>query len=41
MLCKSMDWFLYDTDFCHERVEEEENWLWLVQDSSDPTDMKS
>ena len=20
LLCKSMDWFLYDRDFCHERV---------------------
>ena len=21
MLCKSMDWFLYDKDLCHERVK--------------------
>ena len=21
LLCKSMDWFLYDRDLCHERVK--------------------
>ena len=25
LLCKSMEWFLYDRDICHERVNEKYN----------------